>query len=193
VISGSEPRFSAEEGRGYPWRGAGTRENRRYGLLLAAAGRLPGAPTTPRRVGPDGAAGRVGSAADEPQGDHDASGDDIFRDLVERTDPAAVLSDDYGTVTDTRLWQAVHRIALTKDQARDLPQNPGKDEDPRTEAFMDRHDYTENIQVELDALDPPELRRLYREAIDRYWDNDAYRAVLAREDEERKRFRPPSK
>ena len=69
-------------------------------------------------------------------GDHDASGDDLFRDLVQRTDPGAVLSDDYTTATHTRLWKALHRIALTKEQAADLPQNPGKDDDTRNEAFM---------------------------------------------------------
>jgi hypothetical protein len=48
-------------------------------------------------------------------GDHDASGDDIFRDFVIRTDPHARINDDYTGVTRSRLWLAVHRIALTKE------------------------------------------------------------------------------
>lgn len=119
-------------------------------------------------------------------GDHDASGDDIFRDLVERTDPSAQLSDDYTTVTGSRLWKAVHRIALTKEQVEqyDLPENPGKDDDPRTDAFMDRHDYDTNVQVELDALAPDVLRGLYQSAIDQYWDDDAYGTVIDRENDD---------
>lgn len=120
-------------------------------------------------------------------GDHDASGDDIFRDLVERTDPGAILSDDYTTVTHSSLWTAVHRIALTKEQVEqeNLPQNPGKDDDTRSESFMARHGYETNVQVELDALSPDLLRGLYREAIDPYWDADAYNTAIEREDEER--------
>jgi hypothetical protein len=118
-------------------------------------------------------------------GDHDASGDDIFRDLVQRTDPGAELSDDYTTVTRSRLWKAVHRIALTKEQAADLPQNPGKDDDTRADGFMERHGYTDNIQVELDALSPDVLRGLYQSVIDQYWDANTYDAVVKREGEER--------
>ena len=99
--------------------------------------------------------------------------------------PGQGSSDDYTTVTRSRLWKAVHRIALTKEQAADLPQNPGKDDDTRADAFMERHDYDDNIQVELDALSPDVLRGLYQEVIDRYWDAGAYDAVLAREAQER--------
>jgi hypothetical protein len=117
--------------------------------------------------------------------DHDASGDDIFRDLVQRTDPTARLSDDYTTVTRSRTWKAVHRIALTAEQAAGLPQNPGKDTDTRADGFMERHGYDDNIQVELDALAPDVLRGLYQSAVDLYWDADAYEAVMEREREER--------
>jgi hypothetical protein len=99
-----------------------------------------------------------------------------------------VLSQDYTTVTRSRVWHGVHRIALTKEQAAGLPQNPGKDTDTRTSAFMKRHGYTTNIQVELDALAPPELRRLYQGVVDQYWDDDAYNAVIERENEEREQL-----
>jgi hypothetical protein len=104
-------------------------------------------------------------------GDHDASGDDIYRDLLERTD----------------CWAKTYRIALTKEQVQDydLPENPGKDTDTRTGAFMERHGYTENVQVELDALSPTVLRELYRNAIDQHWDEDAFDAAMEREEQER--------
>ncbi len=116
-------------------------------------------------------------------GDHDASGDDIYRDLVERTD----------------CWKAVHRVALSREQVEqyNLPQNTGKEDnegeatDPRAQAFMERHGYDENIQVEMDAIDPVTLRQLYQEVIDQYWDSDAYDEVVAREDDERERFQAP--
>jgi hypothetical protein len=41
------------------------------------------------------------------------------------------------------------------------------------------------VQYEVDGLDPNVLRDLYRKAIDKYWDESAYRGVLAREKEER--------
>jgi hypothetical protein len=37
------------------------------------------------------------------------------------------------------------------------------------------------VQVELDALDPDELRRLFQAGIDAHWDTSAYAAVLERE------------
>jgi hypothetical protein len=66
-----------------------------------------------------------------------------------------------------------------------LPENPGKDTDTRAEDFMDRHDYVDNVQVELDALAPDVLRGLYQDAIDLYWDAGAYDAALVRENIER--------
>ncbi len=104
-------------------------------------------------------------------GDHDASGDDIYRDFVERTG----------------CWVATHRIALTKEQARNLPRSISDKDDSRQPAFNKAHGYPpgSKIQVELDALTPDVLRGLYQDVVDQYWDDDAYEAVLAREDEER--------
>jgi hypothetical protein len=135
-------------------------------------------------------------------GDHDASGDDIFRDFVERTDPEAVVSDDYITVRPGITWAAVHRIALTREQVWPdgldgdpaYPINTGKEDedgdptDPRAPEFMRRNDYDENYQVEMDAISPPDLRQLYKNVVDRYWDQDVYDAVIEREDEERERL-----
>lgn len=41
------------------------------------------------------------------------------------------------------------------------------------------------MQVELDAVDPGELRGLYQRVIDRYWDVAAFRAALASEKQHR--------
>jgi hypothetical protein len=45
------------------------------------------------------------------------------------------------------------------------------------------------MQVELDALDPDDLRALYQAAIDRYWDTSAYEQVLDDEASGRGRLR----
>jgi hypothetical protein len=98
-------------------------------------------------------------------GDHDPSGWDIPRDFEART----------------RCWKAVHRIALTPEQVAEynLPENPGKDTDSRAEGFEAR--FGDLVQVELDALDPDDLRDLYAAAIAEYWDESAHDAALARE------------
>ena len=114
-------------------------------------------------------------------GDHDASGDDIYRDFVERTG----------------CWVATHRVALTKQQVqegkngRGLPQSISDKDDSRQPRFNRVHGYPEGskIQVELDALTPDVLRGLYQDAIDEYWDDDAYNEVIDREDEERGQLR----
>lgn len=106
--------------------------------------------------------------------DHDPTGPDILRDFVARTD----------------CWHKVIQVALTKPQTRNLPPyapTPRELEklrrDPRAKAFARRNGSL--VQYEVDALPPDELRNLYRRAIDQFWDQDAYEAVLAREAAER--------
>jgi hypothetical protein len=102
-------------------------------------------------------------------GDFDPSGEDIDRDFIERTD----------------CWDDVIRVALTASQVRDygLPINPGKVTDSRSAGFISRHGSL--MQVELDAVDPDELHRLFQVAVDGYWDTSAYEAVRERERVER--------
>ena len=102
-------------------------------------------------------------------GDFDASGEDIDRDFIKRTD----------------CWDKVIRVGLTADQVErhGLPVSIGKDGDSRRKTFEARHG--SNMQVELDALPPQHLRALYAEAIDGFWDTSAYEAMLAEEAEER--------
>lgn len=102
-------------------------------------------------------------------GDFDASGEDIDRDFLQRTD----------------CFDKVVRVALSASQVDEyqLPPQPGKAMDPRAKAFTERHGLL--VQVELDALPPDDLRRLYQAAINEFWDTSQYEAVLVHEDSER--------
>lgn len=61
-------------------------------------------------------------------------------------------------------------------QAHDLPLNTGKEGSPRKAAF--ESEYGQNVQVEMDALPPDELRQVFADAIEPFWDNDVFEAVL---------------
>jgi hypothetical protein len=91
-------------------------------------------------------------------GDFDASGEDIERDFLKRTN----------------CWDVQTRIALTQQQVIDynLPPLPGKPWDARAQGFIDK--YGELVQVELDALDPNDLRKLYEDEVFAYWDTKIY-------------------
>ena len=106
-------------------------------------------------------------------GDFDYSGEDILRDFIKRTD----------------CWDKVVQVALTADQVTTygLVPNPGKDNDPRAKEFARRHGT--NVQVELDALDPNDLKVLYTDAISDFWDTSAYADVVAEERDDRARLR----
>lgn len=110
-------------------------------------------------------------------GDFDPSGEDIQRDFGERTEFC---------------FGEIDRVALTAEQVveHNLPPQMGKASDTRAAAFVAK--YGELVQVELDALPPDVLRRLYQEAIDAHWDRSKYAAVLDQESQERElieRFR----
>ncbi len=98
-------------------------------------------------------------------GDHDPSGEDIDRDFEKRS----------------ACWDKVVRVALTASQveAYHLPPNPGKATDSRAAGFIARHGAL--VQVELDALDPDDLRGLFTQAIEPFWDTSRYDVALARE------------
>jgi hypothetical protein len=102
-------------------------------------------------------------------GDFDPSGEDIARDFVTRVD----AFDDFV------------RVAVTPEQidSLNLTPMPGKRSDARADAFEARHG--ELVQVEVEAIHPDTLRRLYQEAIDGVWDKSAYDSVCAREAQER--------
>ena len=101
-------------------------------------------------------------------GDFDPSGEDIQRDFLNRAD----------------CFEEVVRIALNAEQVEeyDLPEQMGKATDSRARGFIEKHGKL--VQVELDALPPDVLQRLYSEAIAEYWDDDTYAEVLKREAQE---------
>lgn len=105
-------------------------------------------------------------------GDFDPSGEDIDRDFIERAG----------------CFDEVVRVALMAEQVTeyDLPPQLGKASDSRASAFMRKHGTL--VQVELDALPPDVLRRLYQEAIDRYWDATQFDAVMQTELVERRKL-----
>lgn len=106
-------------------------------------------------------------------GDFDPSGEDILRDLVDRT----------------ACWHEVHRVALTADQVEryGLPELPGKADDSRASRFVARHGRL--VQVEIDALDPNDLHALFAEAVDAFWDQSAFDDIVAIETRERESIR----
>lgn len=114
-------------------------------------------------------------------GDFDASGMDIGRNFVAQTD----------------CWQQVIRIGLGEDviEAHGLPVLEGKPADSRAPRFIDAHprihdryDFGRDskgrripVQVELDAVDPAELRRMYLTAMAPFWDMSLFEDVLDQE------------
>jgi hypothetical protein len=104
-------------------------------------------------------------------GDLDPTGEDIDRDFVGRVGA----------------FDEVVRIALTQEQVEEyqLPFNPDQEvlekleRDGRRHAFVERHGKL--VQYELDALPPDVLMDLYTTAINRYWDEAAFKRVLRQE------------
>lgn len=98
-------------------------------------------------------------------GDFDPSGEDIDRDFVDRTG----------------CWDKFVRVALNAEQVteHDLPPAMGKATDSRAGAFTARHGRL--VQVELDALPPDVLQRLYADALAEFWDTSKFDAVLVQE------------
>jgi hypothetical protein len=123
-------------------------------------------------------------------GDFDATGDRIDGSFTQRT-PGC--------------WDVIERLALNPDQIDryGLTRQRGKHKDPNTAAFIERHGdaaifnpadpyivdggrrWVVPVQVEMEALDPNDLRAQFADAIDRYWDTPTYEAVLQREAAER--------
>lgn len=106
-------------------------------------------------------------------GDFDASGEDILRDFLARCN----------------VWEEIEHIAVRPYQVDELslPVAPGKALDSRAAGFIERHG--ELMQVEVEAIPPDTLRDLYQDALDRYWDADAFGAILAAEQADRERLR----
>ena len=98
-------------------------------------------------------------------GDFDPSGEDILRDFLNRCN----------------VWDEVQHIAVRPEQVdqMSLEVAPGKTTDSRAAAFEERHG--ELVQVEVEAIEPNDLKQLYTDALEQYWDQGAYDAVIERE------------
>nr|WP_272887283.1 hypothetical protein [Stutzerimonas stutzeri] len=97
-------------------------------------------------------------------GDHDPSGIDMTRDLVDR-----ISMFTYGMVTDSD----IDRIALTMDQVDEVkpPENPAKSTDSRFASY--RREYGTS-SWELDALTPQYLNNLVEMHIESHIDPDSW-------------------
>jgi hypothetical protein len=107
-------------------------------------------------------------------GDLDPSGEDILRDFTERCD----------------VWSKVEHIAVRPEQIDELglSVNPGKSSDSRATAFRSRHRDLGLVQVEVEAIPPDTLQRLYTDAMAPWWDVSIAQAVLERERMEREQL-----
>jgi hypothetical protein len=103
-------------------------------------------------------------------GDFDPSGLDIERNVRQYVDDLFID------------WT---RVAVTPEiiDTYHLPENPGKATDTRARSFAAEHGRL--VQVEVEAIDPNDLRSLLQEAISPYWNDDAYQRVLDLEREQR--------
>jgi len=101
-------------------------------------------------------------------GDFDPSGEDILRDFKERCN----------------IFQEFISIALTPDQIikYDLPVMMGKTTDTRKESFIKKHGQL--VQVELDALDPKILKKLYSDELSRFIDLSIFEKSMELERED---------
>lgn len=102
-------------------------------------------------------------------GDHDPSGIDMTRDLVDRI----------GMFTEGQVDVRLHRLALNYDQIEELqpPPNPAKMTDPRAQGYKRQFG---SQSWELDAVEPRALEQLVADAIQQTRDNDKWRTRVAR-------------
>ena len=102
-------------------------------------------------------------------GDYDPSGLDIDRNVVER------LRIDFGAKF------KFERQAITLEQIEeyDIPPAPAKESDSRTKGMEER--LGEAMQVELDAIDPPDLQTMIGNSIDMYFDENIYQTTRRQE------------
>ena len=109
-------------------------------------------------------------------GDYDPSGLDITRDLKER-----MLK--YGASV------TVERIALSLDQINEyqLPPMPAKKSDPRYAKFV--ADTGGADAVELDALEPPVLQEIVRNAINSHIDQDEWHNRILKTEEGKQKLK----
>lgn len=108
-------------------------------------------------------------------GDHDPSGKDMSRDIQE----CLITFETYGVT--------FKRLALNTDQVElyNPPPNPAKLTDSRATGYIEKYG---DECWELDALEPSVISNVIRENVEQYRDDKLYRAVVAREAEERRQL-----
>jgi len=104
-------------------------------------------------------------------GDHDPSGLDMDRDVLERLAAFARVEVDDLTF---------ERLALTREQIRQYtpPPNPAKITDSRAGRYIAKHG---RVSWELDALEPRVLAKLVSDAVLKFRDEDRWDAAVKRE------------
>jgi len=102
-------------------------------------------------------------------GDHDPSGQDIQRDVIDRT---------------RHMWNDVVRLAVNPEQVSELGlfPAPGKATDSRAGRFIAEHG--ELVQVEVEAIEPAVLKSLVVDAIEERTDMDLLADIKAAEEAE---------
>lgn len=108
-------------------------------------------------------------------GDHDPSGMDMDRDIIERLEMFSEVKID------------VTRLALLMEQVEnmDVPENPAKTTDSRYEGYIVKFG---DSSWELDAVEPPELERLVIEYVEGLRDPKLWDAKVEREEGMRKKL-----
>jgi hypothetical protein len=103
-------------------------------------------------------------------GDHDPSGIDMTRDLIDRL----------GLFTWEQTSMEIDRLALNMNQVRSLnpPENPAKTTDSRYQAYLVEFG---DASWELDAIEPTELARIVTDAVEGMRDQDAWDRAVERE------------
>lgn len=110
-------------------------------------------------------------------GDHDPSGIDMTRDVLERLGLYSNCSGDVEVV----------RLALNWDQIEQWnpPENPAKESDPRAASYINRFG---DSSWELDAVEPLTLRDLVEQSVLLRRDNDLWEEMVERENQMRTRL-----
>lgn len=105
-------------------------------------------------------------------GDHDPSGKDMSRDIVDRLRVFETYDVEF------------HRLALNMDQIEEYtpPPNPTKLTDSRASGYIDKYGHE---CWELDALEPTVIRDLIDENVCKYRNKRLFNSVIKREKEEK--------
>lgn len=113
-------------------------------------------------------------------GDHDPSGLDMTRDIMERIDMMVGFR-----------WVDVRRLALNMDQIEqyDPPPNPAKDTDARFAGYQDEFG---DSSWELDALDPDVISDLIRNELDDTVQLEQWNRAMTREEKNQRSLRKVS-